>query len=90
MSTIFHRIKKLPENYSIALQQSEFLHAEFITEMAAFDLAMILWIDEIGCDCRNALLHHLIIVGLSQTYNHNIKHIVYTHHYHHDDQQCSR
>ena len=32
----------------------------------------------------------LIIVGLLQTYNHNINHTVYTHHYHHDGQQCSR
>ncbi|XP_065905574.1 uncharacterized protein [Dysidea avara] len=39
----------------IALQRSELLRAQFIAEMYAFDPAMILWIDETGCDRRNAL-----------------------------------
>ena len=39
----------------IALQRSELLRAQFIAEMSAFDPAMILWIDETGCDRRNAL-----------------------------------
>ena len=42
-----------PENYACSLQQSELQHAESIAEMIAFDLAMIVWIDKTGCDCRN-------------------------------------
>jgi len=62
ISTICRTIKKMGLSRQkithVALQQSEFLRVEFIAEMAAFDPAMILWIDETGCDRRNALRHY--------------------------------
>jgi len=42
----------------IALQRSELERVQFIAEMAAFDPTMIAWIDETGCDRRNALRHY--------------------------------
>ena len=62
VSTICRIVKKLELSRQkithVALQQSELLHLEFIAEMAAFDPAMILWLDETGCDRRNALRHY--------------------------------
>ena len=62
MSTICCTIKKMDLSHQkithVALQQSEFLRAEFIAEMAAFDPAIILWMDETGCDRRNTLRHY--------------------------------
>ena len=37
------------------MQQSELKWAEFIAEMAVLDSSTIVWIDETGCDRRNAL-----------------------------------
>jgi len=42
----------------IALQRSELERVQFIAEMSAFDPTMIVWIDETGCDRRNALRHY--------------------------------
>lgn len=39
----------------VSLQRSEIRRAVFAAEMEMFDLPMLLWIDETGCDLRNAL-----------------------------------
>ena len=41
----------------IAIQQSELKSVDYIADMSAFDPAMIVWIDETGCDRRNVLRH---------------------------------
>ena len=61
-STICRTVRKLGLTRQrishIALQQSELTRVEYIAEMSAFDPAMIMWIDETGCDRRNALHHY--------------------------------
>lgn len=39
----------------IALQRSEILRCEYMAEITAFDTSMLLFVDETGCDKRNAL-----------------------------------
>ena len=39
----------------VSLQRSEVKRAEFWAEISAFEPSMMLWIDETGCDRRNAL-----------------------------------
>ena len=54
MSTICHAVAKMglsrQKSTHIALQRSELLRVQFIAEMSAFDPAMIVSIDEKGCD----------------------------------------
>jgi len=40
-------------NYSYCMLK----RAQYMAEMSAFDPAMMVWIDETGCDRRNALYH---------------------------------
>lgn len=40
--------------HHIAIQQSELLRAEFMAMISVYDLEMIIWIDESGCDRRNS------------------------------------
>ena len=60
-STICRTIRKLDLSRQrishIAIQQSELKCGDYIAEMSAFDPAMIVWIDETGCDRRNVLCH---------------------------------
>ena len=39
----------------VALQRSEVLRAQFMSEISVYDPEMIIWIDESGCDRRNSL-----------------------------------
>ena len=39
----------------IAIQRSDEKRAEFMAEVSAYDPAMLIWIDESGCDRRNAV-----------------------------------
>ncbi len=39
----------------LSIRQSEIKRAEFWAEISAFDPSMMLWVDESGCDRRNAL-----------------------------------
>ena len=49
LGTTRQRIKR------VSLQRSEVKRAEFWAEISAFEPSMMLWIDETGCDRRNAL-----------------------------------
>ena len=40
--------------HHIALQQSEQLRAAFMATSSVYDPAMIIWVDESGCDRRNS------------------------------------
>ena len=59
MATICRVVKRMRMSRQkikhIALQQSEILRIQFAAEMAAIDSSIVLWIDETGCDRRNAL-----------------------------------
>ena len=33
-----------------AIQRSDILRARFMTEISMYDLAMLIWLDEMGCD----------------------------------------
>ena len=39
----------------VALQRSDILRAQFMSEISVYDPEMIIWVDESGCDKRNSL-----------------------------------
>ena len=41
--------------HHVALQQSNYLRAKFMAEVSCYDPSMLVWLDETGCDNRNAL-----------------------------------
>ena len=34
----------------VAIQRSDILRARFMTEISMYDLEMLIWLDEMGCD----------------------------------------
>ena len=48
----------------VALQQSELLHAKFMSEVSLYDPNMLIWIDASGCDQRNSTRHAYSIHGI--------------------------
>ena len=58
-STICRTVHRLgmtrQRNKHVSLQRSEVKRAEFWAEISAFEPSMMLWVDETGCDRRNAL-----------------------------------
>ena len=59
ITTIFRTLQKFgftrKKIQRIALQRSEILCCEYMAEIAAFDTSMLIFVDETGCDKRNAL-----------------------------------
>lgn len=41
--------------HHVAIQRSDMLRAKFMAEISAFDPAMLIWLDETGCDRRNTV-----------------------------------
>ena len=41
--------------HHVALQRSDALRAKFMAEISTYDLDMLLWVDESGCDRRNTI-----------------------------------
>jgi transposase len=58
VSTIFKTLRLIgftrKAMHHVALQQSEQLRAEFMATISVYDPAMIIWVDESGCDRRNS------------------------------------
>ena len=39
--------------HHVAIQIYDILRARFMTEISMYDLAMLIWLDEMGCDGRH-------------------------------------
>lgn len=57
----------------IALQQSEQKRAEFLAEISAFDPALIIWVDETGCDRRKLLRDYGYSIRGTPPRDHSLK-----------------
>ena len=59
LSTICRALKRMgctrQVMYRIALQRSDTLRAQFIADISVYDPAMLVWLDESGCDKRNTV-----------------------------------
>ena len=41
--------------HHVAIQRSDMLRAKFMAEISAYDLSMLIWLDETGCDRRHTI-----------------------------------
>jgi len=56
--------------HHVAMQQSEYQRAKFMAEISRYDPSMLVWLDETGCDNRNALRQKAYSIRGMPLYDH--------------------